>query len=252
MKQLESMGTAQNRKVYARHGAGDHVFGVSFANLEKLRRSIKQDQQLAEGLWATGNLDAMNLATMIADPHAFTTKQIDEWLVGGIEHGVIDLLIRNVVSKTAFLEAKANKWMKSKKDPVGRAGFTALAHLAMDDRDPGDGYFEERIEYIEANIHASKNRTKEAMNRALIAIGGRGGALSKKAIAAAKRIGPVDVDHGETNCKTPDAVSYIQKMLDHANKKASRKKKASPAKKVARKKTVAKKKTAKRKPARAN
>ena len=49
------------------------------------------------------------------------------------------------------------------------------------------------------------------MNGALIAIGLRSPALRKKAVAAARRIGKVDVDHGETGCKTPDADSYIEK-----------------------------------------
>jgi len=30
MKELEALGTAQNRKVYRRHGAGENLFGVSF------------------------------------------------------------------------------------------------------------------------------------------------------------------------------------------------------------------------------
>jgi hypothetical protein len=49
------------------------------------------------------------------------------------------------------------------------------------------------------------------MNGALISIGIYKPALRKKAIEAARRMGKVDVDHGETNCKTPDAVSYIEK-----------------------------------------
>lgn len=36
MKQLKAMGTAQNRKGYARHGIGPDMCGVSFANLRKL------------------------------------------------------------------------------------------------------------------------------------------------------------------------------------------------------------------------
>jgi hypothetical protein len=36
-------------------------------------------------------------------------------------------------------------------------------------------------------------------------------ALRKKATDVAKRIGKVDVDHGDTSCKTPDAVEYIEK-----------------------------------------
>ena len=36
-------------------------------------------------------------------------------------------------------------------------------------------------------------------------------ALKKEAIAAAGRIGKVEVDHGKTSCKTPDAAAYIKK-----------------------------------------
>ena len=49
------------------------------------------------------------------------------------------------------------------------------------------------------------------MNLALIAIGIYKPTLRKQAIAAARRIGKVEVDHGETSCKTPDAESYIVK-----------------------------------------
>ncbi len=37
MRQLERLGTAQNRKIYKRHGSGENVYGVSFADLGKLR-----------------------------------------------------------------------------------------------------------------------------------------------------------------------------------------------------------------------
>ena len=44
---LKSMGTAQNRKIYSRHGAGENIYGVSFANLAKLRKQIKTNHELA-------------------------------------------------------------------------------------------------------------------------------------------------------------------------------------------------------------
>jgi hypothetical protein len=53
------------------------------------------------------------------------------------------------------------------------------------------------------------------MNMALIAIGVRSAGLRKLALAAAKRIGKVEVDHGDTSCKTPDAAAYIAKTVDH-------------------------------------
>jgi len=46
----------------------------------------------------------------------------------------------------------------------------------------------------------------------------------KETIATARRIGPIEVDHGETGCKTPDAASYINKTVDYRKKKAAKKK----------------------------
>ena len=51
------------------------------------------------------------------------------------------------------------------------------------------------------------------MNSAPIAIGIRNAELERKALASAKRIGKVAVDHGETNCKTPHAADYIRKVV---------------------------------------
>jgi hypothetical protein len=38
-------------------------------------------------------------------------------------------------------------------------------------------------------------------------------------MAAAKRIGTVDVDHGDTACKTPDAAATIDKTWVHSTSK---------------------------------
>ena len=84
-------------------------------------------------------------------------------------------------------------------------------------------YFEEHLETIESNVHDSPNWVKYAMNNALINIGVRNPRLEKKAIAAAKRIGRIEVDYGRTGCKTPDAVPYIKKTVAHNKKKKARK-----------------------------
>ncbi len=77
MQALESLGTEQNRKVYARHGAGRNQFGVSFANLSKLAKKLGTDQTLAGALMRTGNQDARVLATMIADAEAMSSRDLE-------------------------------------------------------------------------------------------------------------------------------------------------------------------------------
>ena len=54
----------------------------------------------------------------------------------------------------------------------------------------------------------------------MITIGVRSAPLRKLAVAAAKRIGKVEVDHGDTACKTPDASEYIAKTVAYRRKKS--------------------------------
>ena len=62
LAQLEAVGTAQNRKVYARHGAAEPMFGVSYKELGRIGKPLAGDHRLAEALWRSGNHDARVLA----------------------------------------------------------------------------------------------------------------------------------------------------------------------------------------------
>lgn len=219
MEKLESFGTTQNRKIYKRHGAGEKMFGVSFANLNKLKKEIKQDHDLALQLWASGNIDAKTFATMICEPEKFTSKQLDNMVKVLDYYLLVDVFVSNVVSKSKFLQSKVEKWTKSKNEWVGSAGWISLAYLSRLEESLENVYFSTFINTIEDQIHSSKNRTKHSMNSALISIGLRNSSLEKIAVAAAKVIGKIDVDHGETSCKTPDAIEYIKKTKTHRRSK---------------------------------
>jgi 3-methyladenine DNA glycosylase AlkD len=221
LKQLEKMGAAQNRKIYARHGVGGPMYGVSYASLGKLKKSIKIDHDLALALWAGGNHDARVLATMIADPAKTGSKLLDGW-VRDLDNYVITDAFSSFVGKTALAKRKMEKWTKSKGEWTGAAGYNLLAILAMQDDSLTDSYLERHLDLIEAGIHSCKDRVRHSMNNALIAIALRNKKLEKKATAAAKRIGKIEVDHGETGCKTPDAVSYIKKAAARKSPKRKR------------------------------
>ncbi len=87
-----------------------------------------------------------------------------------------------------------------------------LCTLARSDEELSDDYFAERLATIEREIHGRENRVRYAMNSAVIQIGARNEKLKQLATSTAERIGRVEVDHGETGCKTPEAVSYIEKI----------------------------------------
>jgi 3-methyladenine DNA glycosylase AlkD len=214
LAELESLGTEQNRKIYARHGAGENQFGVSFANLNALKKRVKKDQALAEALWQTGNADARSLATMIVDPATMSADDMDRWL-NDVESAryylLADLIVRYVAGPSPLARTKAEQWTRSDAEYIGQAGWELLGVVAMQDRSSPDGYFEPYLKRIESEVHRAKNRVRHAMNSALIAIGIRNEAFRERAFSVAAAIGKVRVDHGQTGCKTPDATAYIKK-----------------------------------------
>jgi 3-methyladenine DNA glycosylase AlkD len=218
LKTLESLGTAQNRKVCARHGAPENQYGVSFANLQRLQKRIRVDQALALGLWKSGNTDARILATMIADPAKMTEKVLDGW-IGGVRYYVLADAVASLAIRTTSARGLAERWIREPAEFVAQAGWSMVARLAMQDKTVPEAYFEKFLPLIARTIHAAENRARYAMNNALIAIGIRSDELEREALAVAKAIGPVEVDHGETGCKTPDAVSYIKKSRAHRREK---------------------------------
>jgi 3-methyladenine DNA glycosylase AlkD len=230
MRKLEALGTAQNRKVYARHGVTSEQFGVSFANLDKLRKAIGTDHALAEHLWASGNHDARILAAMVADPARMNARACAAW-VQGVGNHVTAAVLADLVARSAAALGCFRKWSKGADEWQHATAWNVLATLARDASSKlTDADCEQALRTIEEHIHSSKNRTRYAMNSALIAIGVRNGTLRRKALAAAKRIGKVEVDHGETGCKTPDAAAYIAKTVaHHKSKKARAKARKKPA-----------------------
>ena len=211
MRALEQAGSAQARKTYARHGAREPMFGVSFATLKTLSKRIGFDHDLARALWDTGNFDARNLALKIADPGRMTPDELDRWARETPVRMVCGY-IAMLAAESPHAAAKARQWLAGPAGPERSVAWGLVGQMASRDEGTPDPWFEERLAEIEHGIRAVSDSEREAMNSAVIAIGGRSPALRRSALAVAKRIGRVEVDHGDTACKTPDAGEYIGKM----------------------------------------
>ena len=159
MQRLKAMGTAQNRKVYRRHGIDEPLYGVSYANLRKLAREIRIDPGLARGLWQTGNHDARVLATMVMDPLLKKPGELDVW-VRDLDNYVVTDAFAGMVGRSPHARKKMEAWGRSPKEWRGRAGWTLLAHLAMSKEEIPDSFFEDKLGVIESEIHSRKNRVR--------------------------------------------------------------------------------------------
>ncbi len=219
MTALEEAGSAQARKTYTRHGAQEPMFGVSFATLKALMKRIGVDHELALGLWETGNFDARNLAVKIVDPSRMTPELLDRWVREYPAQRMCGGYAAMIAAETPHGLNKLDQWMASK-DAVERvAAWTLLSQLAARDESLPDARFEAHLTEIEQGIHAATNAERELMNSALMVIGGRSPALRDRALAVARHIGKVEVDYGDTECKTVDAGERIEKTWAHAHEK---------------------------------
>lgn len=208
---LKKLGKPQTAAIYKRYGTGDNVFGVLTSEIAKLRKKIKTDHALGIELWKSGNAEARALALQIADPAKLTRPAADKFVKDGPVR-FVGWYLSELVARSPIADDTMRAWMKSDDESFREMGYGILGMRLRDDPDSvSDADAAKILATIEKEIHGSPNWARYAMNGALIGIGINKPALRKKATEAATRIGKVQVDHGETYCKTPDAAAYIGK-----------------------------------------
>ena len=228
MSALKSAAKESAKRTYLKHGAKEPLFGVLTGDLTALQKRIKTDHGLALQLIATGNADARLLGFQIADPVQLDVKTAQTW-VSQASWPMDTYYLGQLLVKSGIWMDCMIAWMAVADEWVQSAGYSLLAQRLKDDADSiPDDLAKKTLVAIEKGIHKAANRARYNMNTALIAIGTYKPGLRDAALAAADRIGPVEVDHGDTSCKTPSAPEYIRKAGAHADRMAS--KKASGAK----------------------
>jgi 3-methyladenine DNA glycosylase AlkD len=223
LKELAALGNENNLRTYARHGISAPGFGVPYADLYKLQKKLGVDQPLAVALWRTGNHDGRVLAGLICDPSMMKVSDLDAW-AKTVDNMLMQHAVSDVALRSKFARARAEKWIESRSEWQAATGWHMIGHLGADPGAFSDKEAEALLARIESEISGERNRVKHSMNFALITMSTRSAGMCKLCVAAAKRIGKVKVDHGETSCKTPDAIPYIKKLVDRAKKKKATKK----------------------------
>jgi 3-methyladenine DNA glycosylase AlkD len=220
LNDLKAMADPRAVGVWKRMGMDTSTFyGVGLTKIKDYSKKVGRNHQLAAELWATEIHDARLLAVMIEEPGKVAEEQIDRWIAEADFWDLSDKICTTIMPKTPFALKKMRKWVKSKDEFVKRSGFRLMAELARGRNAIEDSELEESIALIERTIHRQKNWVREAMNWALISIGSRNKSLNEQALAAARRIGKVHVDYGETSCKLPDAEAYLSGARLQARRK---------------------------------
>ncbi len=215
MAELERLGSEQVRKTYVRHGAPENqIFGVKIADLKKIVKRIKGNQTLAKELYATGNSDAMYLAGLVADGAAMSKKELDYWAKTATWYMISEYTVPWVAAENSGADAIASKWIKSKTPKIACSGWATYAslvsHLPDDELDFSEivGLLDIAVE----RISIAPGRVGLGMNNFIICVGSYVKPLLKQAKSAAKNVGVIKIDMGDTACKIPVATASIEKI----------------------------------------
>jgi 3-methyladenine DNA glycosylase AlkD len=216
MSELKAKGREQTRKTLARHGAPDgRLFGVPVADLKGIAKTIKKQQALACALYETGNVDAMYLAGIVADGSQMSPKLLEAWARDATNISMIsEYTVPWVAVESPHACELALKWMKSKTEHVAASGwctYTGIVTTTPDEKlDLPE--IERLLDVVVKEIGGAPNRVRYTMNGFVIAVGSYVLPLLKQAKAAAKAIGAVSVNVGDTACKVPLATASIEKI----------------------------------------
>jgi len=214
MTQLKKHGSDQTKKTFLRHGAREPFFGVKVGDLKTIQKRVKKDYELSLQLYATGNSDAMYLAGLISDPEKMTKSDLKKWVKEAYWNMLAGYTVPWVASESRFGRELALEWIDSDDEMVSTAGWSTYASMVAikPDAELDLAEIERLLHRVKDEIGGAPNRTRYAMNNFVISVGGYVAPLTAKAKAAAKTIGPVEVDMGDTSCTVPLAYDYIAKI----------------------------------------
>ncbi|MEM7050732.1 MAG: DNA alkylation repair protein [Acidobacteriota bacterium] len=210
LTELEGMADERTLSSWSKMGMDtSNYFGVALGAVKKYAKTLGKDHELALALWETGNHDARLLATFVEVAKAMDAEQADRWVGEAGFWDLSDKVCSVLVAKTKFAGEKVAPWIASDGEFTRRSGWVLLGELGKSGKGVSDEELFSYIEQIEREVHQAPNWTKDAMNVALWGIGSRSKAVNEAAVEAARRIGAVDVDYGETTCKVPDVLALL-------------------------------------------
>lgn len=214
LAELKPLGRDSYKKVMLKHGVKEPFFGVKISELQKIRKRIKKDYQLALDLYDTGNYDAMYLAGLIADDAQMTKKDLQGWIANATHAPLTGSTIPWVAAGSPHGWELALEWIDSKNSRANAAGWATLGSLVSikDDSDLDLPELKRLLERVRKSIHQAPDEVRYQMNSFLIAVGSYVKPLTDTALQVGEKIGPVTADMGNTSCEVPFAPKYIRKV----------------------------------------
>lgn len=215
LAELEKLGSASYRKTMLVHGVKEPIHGVKISDLKQIqKRAGGTNHELALELWDSGVYDAMYLAGLMVDDSRMAPKDLKRWMSRVRSAALAEFSVAWVTAGSPKGWEIALEWIDSLEEREASSGWNALAGIVALRPDEQLDLAELRklLARVEDELHDAPNRVRYCMNNFVIAVGGYVQPLTAEALAVGKRLGKVDVDMGDTECKVPAIADSIARM----------------------------------------
>lgn len=219
IEQLRPLGRDSYRNVMFKHGVKEPLFGVKIEDLKVFQKKIKKDYQLALDLYDSGIYDARYLAGLIADDRAMSRADLQHWAETSSCFATSEYTVAWVASESLHGRELALAWIESKEEKIVVSGWAALSALVALTEDSKLDLEElgRLLLRVQETLHQQPDRVRYVMNGFVIAVGSYVAPLTALAEQVGTALGTITVDMGETSCKVPSALAYIDKVRQRGN-----------------------------------
>lgn len=208
MAELAALEDPKVRAVNERHG-DDH--GVNLTKLRAVAKRLKAQQELARGLWETGNTAARLLALLICRPKAFEGAELDSMLREAGTPKVHDWLVNYVVKKNPHAEELRVAWSADPDPVVASAGWALTTERVA--KKPEGLDLAALLDVVEAEMKGAPDRLQWAMNHCLAQIGIEHAGHRARALDIGERLEVLKDYPTPPNCTSPYAPTWITEMV---------------------------------------
>ncbi|MCQ4214397.1 DNA alkylation repair protein [Streptomyces longispororuber] len=214
MAELAELEDPKARAVNEKHG-DDH--GVNLGRLRALAKRLKTQQELAQGLWATGDTAARLLALLICRPKAFGRDELDAMVRDARTPKVHDWLVNYVVKKSPHAEDLRVTWTADPDPVVASAGWALTTERVAKKTEGLD--LAGLLDVIEAEMKDAPDRLQWAMNHCLAQIGIDHAEYRTRAVGIGERLEVLKDYPTSPGCTSPFAPVWIAEIVRRQQEK---------------------------------
>ena len=214
IEELRTLGNESYKNIYFKHGARKPYYGVKVEDLQKIRKRIKKNYEIALELFDSGISDAMYLAGLVADESKMTKDDLRHWAEKAYWYMLSEYPVAWVAAESPYGWELALEWIDSDKENIASSGWSTLSWIVAykPDSEIDSNFLKALIDRAVETIHDSPNRVRYTMNGFLISVACYMPGLTDYAVAASAKTGKVKVNMGDTACKVPQLAEYLEKV----------------------------------------